>query len=97
MEPDGRDVTQSHSELRGFRQAAVGSFNAMREDMTDLRAEMRTGFARIDQRLDLVDQHFDQGDNGFIGIRGKLDAAAGGQQQIVDILQRLIDDQERGR
>lgn len=90
-----RDVTQFHSELRDFRQAAVSSFNAMREDMTDLRAEMRTGFARIDQRLDLVDQHFDQVDNGFIGIRGKLDAAAGGQQQIVDILQRLIDDQQR--
>lgn len=92
-----RDVTQFHSEFRDFRQAAVSSFNAMREDMTDLRAEMRTGFARIDQRLDLVAQHLHQVDNGFIGIRGKLDAAAAGQQQIVEILQRLIDDQERGR
>ncbi|AEV71542.1 hypothetical protein MycrhN_0912 [Mycolicibacterium rhodesiae NBB3] len=78
-----RDVTQFHSELRDFRQAAVSSFNAMREDMTDLRTEMRTRFASVD--------------NGFIEVRGKLDAAAAGQQQIVDILHRLIDDQEQNR
>jgi hypothetical protein len=104
-----RDVTQFHSELRDFRQAAVASFNAMREDMTDLRTDMRAGFTRVDQHLNRVDQHlgrvdrhldqidnsFIQVDNGFIGIRGKLDAAAAGQQQIVDILQRLIDDQQR--
>ncbi len=90
-----RDVTQFHGELRDFRQATVASFNAMREDMTDLRTEMRAGFTRVDQHLDLVDRHLDQVDSGFIGIRGKLDAAAAGQQQIVDILQRLIDDQQR--
>ncbi len=97
-----RDVTQFHSELRDFRQAAVSSFNAMREDMTDQRTEMRAGFTRVDQHLDRVDRHLDQidnsfiaVDNGFIGIRGKLDAAAAGQQQIVDILQRLIDEQQR--
>lgn len=74
----------------------------MREDMTDLRTEMRAGFTRVDQQVDHVDRHLDQIDNsfievgnGFIGIRGKLDAAAAGQQQIVDILQRLIDDQQR--
>jgi hypothetical protein len=49
--------------------------------------EVNTGFARVDDRLDQVD-------NGFIEVRGKLDAAAAGQQQIVDILHRLIDDQD---
>ena len=90
-----RDVTQFHSEFRGFRQATVASFNALREDMTDLRTEMRTRFTRVDQRLGQIDTGLIEVDKGFIGIRGKLDAAAAGQQQIVDILQRLIDDQQR--
>ena len=47
----------------------------------------------MNERFVQVDQRFDQVDNGFIEMRGKLDAAAAGQQQIVDILQRLIADQ----
>jgi chaperonin cofactor prefoldin len=89
-----RDVTEFHAELRDFRQATVGSFNALREDMNDLRTEMNTRFARVDNRLARVDDRFDQVDNGFIQMRGKLDAAAAGQQQIVDLLQTLIADQD---
>jgi hypothetical protein len=74
-----RDVTGFHGELRDFRQAAVASLNALSADMTDLRTEMNERFAQVD--------------NGFVEVRGKLDAAAAGQQQIVDILQRLIADQ----
>ena len=74
-----RDVTEFRGELRDFRQATVASFNAMRGDMIDLRTEMN--------------QRFEQVDNGFVEVRGKLDAAAAGQQQIVAILQRLIADQ----
>ena len=74
-----RDVTEFRGELRDFRQATVASFNALREDVTDLRAEMNERFAQVD--------------DGFIEMRGKLDTAAAGQQQIVDILQRLIADQ----
>ena len=33
-------------------------------------------------------------DRGFTEVRGKLDAAAGGQQRIADLIQTLID-QER--
>jgi uncharacterized protein YceH (UPF0502 family) len=74
-----RDVTEFRGELRDFRQATVASFNALREDVTDLRAEMNERFAQVD--------------DGFIEMRGKLDTAGAGQQQIVDILQRLIADQ----
>lgn len=58
------------SEIRDFRQATTSSFNATREDLTDLRGEMH---------------------NGFTEMRGKLDAAAAGQQQIVDLLNTIID------
>jgi archaellum component FlaC len=81
-----RDVTEFRGELRDFRQATVASFNAMREDMIDLRTEMNDRFAEMNERFEHVD-------NGFVEVRGKLDAAAAGQQQIVDILQRLIADQ----
>ena len=81
-----RDVTEIRGELRDFRQATTSSFNALREDMIDLRTEMNERFARVDER-------FDQVDNGFVEMRGKLDATAAGQQQIVNILQRLIADQ----
>jgi hypothetical protein len=73
------DVTEFRGELRDFRQATTTSFNA-------LRTEINERFAQVDER-------FDQVDNGFIEMRGKLDATAAGQQQIVDILQRLIEDQ----
>ena len=34
-------------------------------------------------------------DRGFTEMRGTLDATAGGQQHIADLIQRLIDDQDR--
>lgn len=36
-----RDVTEFHGELRDFRRATVSGFNALRDDMTDLRTEIR--------------------------------------------------------
>jgi chromosome segregation ATPase len=63
-----RDVSEFRTELRDFRQATTRSFNAAREDLTDLR--------------EVVDQ-------GFTEMRGKLDAAASGQQQIVELLNRF--------
>ncbi len=67
-----RDVAQIRDEIRDFRQATTSSFNATREDLTDLRTNV---------------------DNGFIEMRAKLDAAAAGQQQIVDMLNTLITQQ----
>jgi hypothetical protein len=71
-----RDVSEIRSEIRDFRQATTSSFNAMREDLTDLRHQMN---------------------NGFTGMRGKLDATAAGQQQIVNLLNTLITQQQSGQ
>jgi hypothetical protein len=62
-------VTEIRADIRDFRQATTASFNAMREDFTDLR---------------------DKVDTGFVEIRGRLDAAAAGQEQIVNLLNTLI-------
>ena len=74
-----RDVTEFRGELRDFRQATVTSFNALREDINDLRSGMN--------------ERFNQVDNGFVELRGKLDAAAAGQQRIVELIEALGRDQ----
>jgi hypothetical protein len=61
--------------------------NAMREDLTDLRTRVDDGFAVMENRL--TDMQ-----SGFIEMRGRLDAAAAGQQQIVSLLNTLIDQDE---
>jgi len=71
-----RDVTEIRGEIRGFRQATTSSFNAMREDLTDIRQLTN---------------------NGFTEMRGKLDAAAAGQQQIVTLLNTLIGQESEPR
>lgn len=81
-----RDVTEFRDDLRDFRRATVGSFNALREDFNNLRTDVN------DLRIDMKNG-FTQGHNGFIEMRGRLDAAAAGQQQIVGLIQTLIDDQ----
>jgi hypothetical protein len=97
-------VTEVRAEIRDFRKATTASFNAMREDFTDLRTqmnngfteirgEMRRGFAEVHSRFAEVDNGFAEVDNGFIAIRGKLGAAAAGQQQIVTLLNTLIGQQ----
>ncbi len=74
-------VSALEGEMREIRRATVGSFNALREDLVDLRAEMRSGF--------------DEMRSGFDEMRSKFDLTATGQQQIVDILQTLIDRGDR--
>jgi hypothetical protein len=53
-----RDVTEVREEMRDFRRATTASFNALRQDMTDMRDEMRAGFAtgaaRQQQIVDLL-------------------------------------------
>lgn len=81
-----RDVTEFMGEFRVFRQATVSSFNATREDLSDLREDL------TDLRTAMNDG-FEHVDNGFIEMRGKLDATAAGQQQIVGLIQTIIADQ----
>jgi uncharacterized coiled-coil DUF342 family protein len=72
-----RDVTEIRGEIREFRQATASSFNAMREDLRDQREDLRA----LQQSTA----------DGFAEIRGRLDAAAAGQQQIVALLNRVLD------
>ena len=67
-----RDVTEMGHEMRDFRQATVSSFNALREDLVDLRTHVNNGFTTVDR--------------SFTEIRGRLDAAAAGQQEILRLL-----------
>jgi uncharacterized protein YceH (UPF0502 family) len=71
-----RDVTEMSAEIRGFREQNARVLNAMREDLTDLRSRVDDGLAEMH--------------SGFTEMRGKLDAAAAGQQQIVGLLNTLI-------
>ena len=84
-----RDVSAIRGDLRDFRQATTASFNALRQDFVDLGSHVDQGFAQVDGRFAEVDRGFAEVDRGFAEMRGKLDAAAAGQQQIVDILQTL--------
>jgi chromosome segregation ATPase len=71
-----RDVTEIRRETREFREQNNRVLNAMREDLADLRSQVNSGFARIDDK--------------FAEMRGKLDAAAAGQEQIARMLSILI-------
>ena len=78
-----RDVSEIRGELRDFRNATTASFNALREDFVDLREH-------VDRKFEQVDQRFEQVDRGFMEMRGRFDAAAAGQQQIVDMLTTIM-------
>jgi hypothetical protein len=75
-----RDVEQVRGEIRDFRQATASGFNAMREDLTDLRTCVTDGFAQVDR--------------GFAEMRGRLDATAAGLDQITVLLNTLIAQQD---
>ena len=93
-----RDVADLGGEMREFRAEVRGEFanvraefrdfrdqnnrvlNVMREDLVDLRSQTDARFAQVD--------------DNFIGIRGRLDDAAAGQQQIVHMLTTLIERQD---
>lgn len=83
-----RDITEIRTDIRGFRSATTASFNVLRQDFVDLRNH-------VDQRFEHVDRGFEQVDRGFTEMRGKLDATATGQQRIADLIQSLIDQQNR--
>jgi hypothetical protein len=87
-----RDVSGFRDELRDFRRATASSFNAMREDFTGMREDMGTMRADLDSMREYMHAMRDDTDNGFIEMRGKLDAAAAGQQQIVELLNGIIAD-----
>lgn len=76
-----RDVTEIRADIRDFRIATTASFHTLRQDFVDMRSH--------------VDRRFEQVDRGFAEIRGTLDATAAGQQRIVELIESLIDQQDR--
>jgi hypothetical protein len=71
-----RDVGEIRAEVREFRDQNNRVLNAMREDLTDLRSEMRQGFAGVQQQFAGVQQQFAQVDANFLAVRGQLDGVA---------------------
>ena len=72
----GRDVDQIRGEIRDFRQASTASFTAMRDDLTDLRTEMRRGFTEVRGRMDATATGLDQ----IAGLLNTLIGQQGGDQ-----------------
>jgi hypothetical protein len=97
-----RDVGELGREFREFRDQNNRVLNAMREDLTDLRGEMRRGFASVDERFAQVDRNFaqvdrnfervnrnfEQVDRNFLTVTSKIDGVAAGLQVITDLLTR---------
>ncbi len=85
-------------DLRGEVGGLRGEVGDLRGEVgglqTDLAAHRKATAASFNaQRQDFVDLR-DHVDRGFIEMRGKFDAMAAGQQQIVNLLQTLIDHDE---
>jgi predicted nucleic acid-binding Zn-ribbon protein len=65
--------------------------DANRKAINALGVQTTARFDRLEQRMDSLEQ---QMNSGFTEIRGKLDATATGQQQIVNLLNTLINQQQ---
>jgi chromosome segregation ATPase len=92
-----RDVAELRGEIREFREQNTRVLNAMREDLTDLRQQVNTGFAEMRDFQQQVGAEFakmrdfqQQVGVGFIEMRGKFDATAAGFQQITGLLNTVL-------
>lgn len=72
-----RAVDRDVSEMGGFRRATVGSLNALREDMVDMRRYMSG------MRRDMTGMRQE--------MRTKFGMTAAGQRHIVELIQIVID------
>ena len=81
---------QDAAAARVLAGAADRDVSGFRDDVREFRQATVASFNAL--REDFVDlrSHVDQ---RFTQMRGKLDAAAAGQQQIVDLLETIITDQ----
>jgi hypothetical protein len=96
LEERVRDLTNRVQASQQDAAAARVLAGAADRDVSEIRGEIRdfrraTTASFTAMRQDFVDLR-SHVDNGFTEMRGKLDAAAAGQQQIVDLLQTVIAD-----
>jgi hypothetical protein len=82
----GVKVDANRSVINALGEQTAARFTRLEERIDSVRSEMHSGFAEVRNR-------FAEVDNGFAEMRGKLDQAAAGQQQIVGLLNTLIDRQ----
>jgi hypothetical protein len=79
----GVKVDANRSVINALGEQTAARFTRVEERIDTVRSGMRSGFAEVHNRFAGVD-------NGFAEMRGKLDQAAAGQQQIVELLNTLI-------
>jgi len=75
----GVKVDANRSVINALGEQTAARFTRLERQIDDVRTEMRSGFA--------------EAHGAFTEMRGKLDQAAAGQQQIADLLTTLIDQQ----
>ena len=68
----GVKVDANRSVINALGEQTAARFTRLEQQIDDVRTEMRSGFAEVH--------------GGFTEMRGKLDQAAAGQQQIADLL-----------
>jgi chromosome segregation ATPase len=86
-----RASEQDSAAARVLAGGADRDVTEIREEIRDFRQATTSSFNAM--REDLTDLR-QQMNNGFTAMRGKFDAAAAGQQQIVDLLSTLISQQQ---
>jgi len=93
------DINRRLSSAEQDAAAARVLAGAADRDVTEIRTEIRdfrnattASFNALREDFGDLRTHVDR---GFTEMCGKLDATASGQQHIADLIQRLIDDQDR--
>ncbi len=98
LEDQVRDLTgrvrSSEQDAAAARVLAGGADRdvaQIREEIRDFRQATTSSFTAMREDFSDLRSH---SDDGFLEIRGRLDATAAGQQQIIDMLTTLIDRQD---
>jgi len=83
---------QDAAAARVLAGAADRDVTEIRTEIRDFRNATTASFNALREDFGDLRTHVDR---GFTEMGGKLDATASGQQHIADLIQRLIDDQDR--
>jgi outer membrane murein-binding lipoprotein Lpp len=86
-------MREDHIDLRNHVDKGFAEVHSKFDEVYGKFDEVYGKFDEVHSKFDEVYGKFDEVDNGFIAIRGMLDAAAAGQQQIVTLLNTLIGQQ----
>jgi len=87
-----RSAEQDAAAARVLAGAADRDVTEIRTEIRDFRNATTASFNALREDFGDLRTHVDR---GFTEMGGKLDATASGQQHIADLIQRLIDDQDR--